>query len=123
MSTINRMSNRQFAHRWSCTVDASKAGPGDLEISVNGGTVPCNVQPVGNRRFRASFTPRVAIPHDVEVKFNGQEVTGMCVSVLNLSLVSYTVFQKNLAPKRFAITSLLIDFYVFFTVETEMNYL
>ena len=107
------MSNRQFAHRWSCTVDASKAGPGDLEISVNGGTVPCNVQPVGNRRFRASFTPRVAIPHDVEVKFNGQEVTGMCVSVLNLSLVSYTVFQKNLAPKRFAITSLLIDFYVF----------
>jgi len=123
LSTINRMSNRQFAHRWSCTVDASKAGPGDLEISVNGGTVPCNVQPVGNRRFRASFTPRVAIPHDVEVKFNGQEVTGMCVSVLNLSLVSYTVFQKNLAPKRFAITSLLIDFYVFFTVETEMNYL
>jgi len=123
LSTINRMSNRQFAHRWSCTVDASKAGPGDLEISVNGGTVPCNVQPVGNRRFRASFTPRVAIPHDVEVKFNGQEVTGMCVSVLNLSLVSYTVFQKKSGAETFCNNFIVNRFLCFFTVETEMNYL
>ena len=74
-------------------MDASKAGPGDLEIAVNGGTVPCDVQPVGNRRFHASFTPRIAIPHDVEVKFNGQEVTGMRVSVLNLSLVLHSLHR------------------------------
>ena len=59
-----------------CTVDAGRAGKGDLEITVNGGSVPCNVHSVGNRRFRASFTPRVAIPHDVEVRFNSQEVAG-----------------------------------------------
>jgi len=60
-------------------VNAVNAGQGDLEITVNGGTVPCTVQPRGNRLLHASFTPRVAVPHDVEVKFNGQEITGLPV--------------------------------------------
>jgi len=59
------------------TVNTVNAGQGDLEITVNGGSVPCNVQPRGNRLLHASFTPRVAVPHDIEVWFNGQEVTGM----------------------------------------------
>jgi len=57
-------------------VNAVNAGQGDLEITVNGGTVPCTVQPRGNRLLHASFTPRVAVPHDVEITFNGQEVAG-----------------------------------------------
>jgi len=59
------------------TVDAVNAGQGDLDITVNGGTVPCTVISRGNRRLHASFTPRAAVPHDVEVRFNGQEVAGM----------------------------------------------
>jgi len=63
-----------------CVVNAVNAGQGDLEITVNGGSVPCTVQPRGNRLLHASFTPRTAVPHDVEVHFNGQEVTGICHS-------------------------------------------
>ena len=73
-----------------CVVNTVRAGHGDLEITVNGGTVPCTVQPIGNRRFHASFTPRLAVPHDVEVTFNGQEVAGT-FSVLDQDRVLSTV--------------------------------
>jgi len=68
-----------------CTVNAVNAGRGDLEIMVNGGSVPCTVQSRGNRILHASFIPRTAIPHDVEVRFNGQEVEGM---LFNSQLIS-----------------------------------
>ena len=73
-----------------CAVDTVNAGAGDLEIEVNGGTVPCTVQSRGgNGRFRASFTPQLAIPHDISVRFNGQEVAGtFTFSVLSLVLHS-----------------------------------
>ena len=71
-------------------VETVHAGAGDLEIEINGGSVPCTIQPRGNRRFRASFTPRMAIPHDVEVRFNGQEIAGMFF-VSDLSLVLYSL--------------------------------
>ena len=58
-------------------MNAVNAGQGELEILVNDGNVPCTVQSTGNRRFHATFTPKVAVPHEVEVRFNGQEVAGM----------------------------------------------
>lgn len=81
-------------------VNTVRAGHGDLEITVNGGTVPCTVQPIGNRRFHASFTPRLAVPHDVEVTFNGQEVAGSPwrVDVMNPAQVTVVGAGSQLLP-------------------------
>jgi len=63
-----------------CAVDASQAGAGSLEIMVNDGAVPCQVQNLGGRQFRASFTPVDPIPHVVWMKFNGFAVPGTLTS-------------------------------------------
>ncbi|XP_014668916.1 PREDICTED: filamin-A-like [Priapulus caudatus] len=57
-------------------VDASKAGSGNLEIMVNGGHVFCDVQNLGNQRFRASFTPSESGLHNLEMKFNDEALRG-----------------------------------------------
>ncbi|XP_050306612.1 filamin-A isoform X2 [Anthonomus grandis grandis] len=57
-------------------LDGSGAGSGDLEILVEGGRVTSSVRSLGNQRFRAAFTPHQAIPHRVDIKFNGDTVPG-----------------------------------------------
>lgn len=65
-------------------VDASAAGEGQLEISINEGEVPNHVQVVGGGRCLVSFTPEVAKPHYIDIKFNGEAVRG-CPFVCNVS--------------------------------------
>lgn len=82
----------------SIIVDASAAGEGQLEISINEGEVPNHVQVVGGGRclgniitktlhmenvrnllfcsFAVSFTPEHAKPHYIDIKFNGETVNG-----------------------------------------------
>ncbi len=43
---------------------------------MNEGTIPCSVQNRGNRQFHASFMPKDAMPHLIQMKFNGREVPG-----------------------------------------------
>jgi filamin len=57
-------------------VDASAAGEGQLEISINEGEVPNHVQVVGGGRCLVSFTPEQAKPHMIDIKFNGETITG-----------------------------------------------
>lgn len=78
-------------------VDASAAGEGQLEISINEGEVPNHVQVVGGGRclgnsnnnihenckkfimvclFLVSFTPEQAKSHFIDIKFNGETVNG-----------------------------------------------
>ncbi|VEN33553.1 unnamed protein product [Callosobruchus maculatus] len=57
-------------------VDGSGAGSGDLEILVEGGRVTSSVRSLGGQRFRAAFTPHQALPHRVDIKFNGETVPG-----------------------------------------------
>lgn len=59
-------------------VDGSEAGSGDLEILVDGGRVTSSVRSLGNQRFRAAFTPHQAVPHRVDITFNGNTVPGKC---------------------------------------------
>lgn len=66
------------------SVDASAAGEGQLEISINEGEVPNHVQVVGGGRCLVSFTPDVAKPHYIDIKFNGETVSG-CPFVCNVS--------------------------------------
>lgn len=55
-------------------VDASAAGEGQLEISINEGEVPNHVQVVGGGRCLVSFTPEIAKPHYIDIKFNGETI-------------------------------------------------
>lgn len=66
------------------SVDASAAGEGQLEISINEGEVPNHVQVVGGGRCLVSFTPDQAKPHYIDIKFNGETVIG-CPFVCNIA--------------------------------------
>lgn len=81
-------------------IDASNAGHGDLEIMVNGGSVPCSVVNRGSRKFHATFTPRLAQPHDIQVKFNGHEVDGSPwrVEILSASQINVSGPGLQLVP-------------------------
>ncbi|KAL9919065.1 filamin-type immunoglobulin domains fbug isoform 2-T4 [Glossina fuscipes fuscipes] len=57
-------------------VETSQAGPGNLEVTVNGGRVPTSAQAQGQHTYAISFTPREAHNHTVELRFNGQDVPG-----------------------------------------------
>lgn len=57
-------------------IDGSGAGSGDLEILVEGGRVTSSVRSLGGQRFKAAFTPHQALPHRVDIKFNGETVPG-----------------------------------------------
>ncbi|XP_059081072.1 uncharacterized protein LOC131878933 [Tigriopus californicus] len=57
-------------------VDASKSGEGQLEISINDGDVPNAVQVLGGGKCLVTYTPEQPITHEIEVTFNGEQVTG-----------------------------------------------
>jgi len=57
-------------------VDASKAGEGQLEISINDGDVPNAVQVLGGGKCLVTYTPEQAITHEIEVMFNNDQVPG-----------------------------------------------
>lgn len=65
------------------SVNASEAGAGNLEIivSVNGVNVPNYVQSEGNAKFRVNFKPRDAAPHSLSVRFNGEPIPGIILSL------------------------------------------
>ena len=60
----------------SNAVETSQAGPGNLEVTVNGGQVPTSAQAHGLHTYAISFTPKDPKPHEVELKFNGENVPG-----------------------------------------------
>lgn len=75
-------------------VDASAAGEGQLEISINEGEVPNHVQVVGGGRCLVSFTPDVAKLHYIDIKFNGEAVPG-CPFICNVSDTSRVTLNLN----------------------------
>ena len=56
------------------TVDVSQAGEGQLEIMVNGGSVPNSVRMISKGLFAVSFVPRELRPHLVDIRFNGEPI-------------------------------------------------
>ena len=55
-------------------VDASQAGEGQLEISINDGEVPYHVQALGGGRCLVQFTPELPKPRIIDIRFNGEAV-------------------------------------------------
>jgi len=68
-------------------VDVSRAGEGQLEITVDNGAVPNTAESLDNGRFVVSFTPREARPHCLQITFNGEPCK--CLSLLFLLGRSY----------------------------------
>ncbi|XP_076247657.1 filamin-type immunoglobulin domains fbug isoform X3 [Calliopsis andreniformis] len=81
-------------HACQFRVDASAAGEGQLEISINEGEVPNHVQVVGGGRCLVSFTPEIAKPHYIDIKFNGEAVKG-CPFICNVSDTSRVTLSLN----------------------------
>nr|XP_012149361.1 PREDICTED: filamin-A isoform X2 [Megachile rotundata] len=81
-------------HACQFRVDASAAGEGQLEISINEGEVPNHVQVVGGGCCLVSFTPEIAKPHYIDIKFNGEAVKG-CPFVCNVSDTSRVTLSLN----------------------------
>jgi len=71
-------------------VETMNAGPGNLEVTVNNGQVPTSAQSQGQHKYAISFTPKEARLHQVELKFNGENVPGspFSCSVMDASQVS-----------------------------------
>ncbi|CAF4589549.1 unnamed protein product [Rotaria sp. Silwood2] len=59
-------------------LDVSKAGEGNLEISVNYSdrNIPNEINPIGNNCFEVQFIPHKAIVHYCNILFNNEHVSG-----------------------------------------------
>lgn len=73
---VKNVSNGTVGKAVTFLVETSQAGPGNLEVTVNGGRVPTSAQAQGQHTYAISFTPRDAQNHTVELRFNGQDVPG-----------------------------------------------
>jgi filamin len=65
-----------FNHAVEFTVDASKAGEGQLEVAINDGLVPNQVKALGSSKFLFTFIPKTNDPHIISIKFNGNQLPG-----------------------------------------------
>lgn len=70
------MANGTVGKSVTFLVETSQAGPGNLEVTVNGGRVPTSAQAQGQHTYAISFTPREVQNHTVDLRFNGQDVPG-----------------------------------------------
>lgn len=78
-------------------VETSQAGPGNLEVTVNGGRVPTSAQAQGQHTYAISFTPRDPQNHTVDLRFNGKDVPGspfICTVSAGAKIVSPETFDK-----------------------------
>lgn len=73
---IGRLPEAHVGHSVEFEIDCVQAGDGQLELLVNEGHVSSSVKSLGGRRYLASFVPQNAIPHVIELKFNGEYVPG-----------------------------------------------
>ncbi|VDO60370.1 unnamed protein product [Heligmosomoides polygyrus] len=79
-------------------VDAVDAGKGQLEISVNQGRVPNNVQMQGAGRCLVTFIPQHPGTYVIDVTFNGEQVHGCPIKVEILPKQVGEVVHANLTP-------------------------
>lgn len=57
-------------------MEATNAGPGNLEVIVNNGKVPSSPQALGPSLYAISFVPKDAETHFIEIRFNGEQILG-----------------------------------------------
>lgn len=80
------------------TIDALKAGEGQLEVAINNGQVPNKVKPLGKSKFHFTFLPTSNNLHRLSVKFNGRDIPGKQKLIFTNDrsiLNNFQAFQKN----------------------------
>lgn len=73
---VRNVTNGTVGKSVTFLVETSQAGPGNLEVTVNGGRVPTSAKAQGQHTYAINFTPREAQNHTVDLRFNGQNVPG-----------------------------------------------
>lgn len=75
-------------------VDVNQAGPGELAIIVNGGSIPATARMTAQNIYTVSFTPTEAGLYSVELFFNDQPLKGLtfkkiyrCKYYISLALI------------------------------------
>ena len=60
------------------TVDTSRAGRGVLNVSILCGQneVQHNIKEIGSSTFVVSYVPRIDLPHQIDVRYNGHSAPG-----------------------------------------------
>ncbi|KAI3381290.1 hypothetical protein SNEBB_005484 [Seison nebaliae] len=73
ISEYGRVNERQ-----SFNIDASEAGDGNLEISINcvGTNIPNQVRQVGSASYEVTYVPTTIAEHRCNIKFNDVTITG-----------------------------------------------
>jgi filamin len=66
------------------TIDASKAGDGQLEVDINNGSVPNRVKKLGNSKYQFTFIPILNDPHIISIKLNGHQISGRKIYIFKL---------------------------------------
>lgn len=96
-ASTKRVCTREFVRksRSLILVETSQAGPGNLEVTVNGGRVPTSAQAQGPHTYAISFTPREPIVHTVDLRFNGEDVPGSPFSCQVSYFSFYVLFLVN----------------------------
>lgn len=80
------------------TVDVSKAGKGQLEVAINNGQVPNQVQSIENSKFHFTFIPKLNEPHFISVTFNGHQVVGFPKKCQVISMNQIKIRGPSLKP-------------------------
>ncbi|XP_022709435.1 filamin-A-like isoform X1 [Varroa jacobsoni] len=76
-------------------VDASNAGEGQLEISVNRGEVANQVEVLSAGKCRVTFTPDGPGDYVVDIKFNGELIPGCPLTIVAHAPIVYSVDLKS----------------------------
>ncbi|GAB6018892.1 hypothetical protein CHUAL_000550 [Chamberlinius hualienensis] len=97
---LSDVPNGVVGQQCSFEVDASQAGEGELEISINDGEVPNQVEVVGAGKCLVYFTPEEPIVHIIDIAFNGNPVPGcpLRCRVGEFSRASVDLRQLDLIP-------------------------
>lgn len=103
---INSSSETCYVNEsYEFSVDASEAGEGQLEIAVNEGEIPNQVQVLDNGKCIVNFIPEDILPHVVDIKFNGHNVNG-CPFVVEVTQRSQNMATKDNAQQSAPSTTL-----------------
>jgi len=90
-----------------CSVDASGAGIGNLEITVSSDTdKPTNLVDAddASSQYHVTFTPLTAETYSIAVKFNGDPVPGdLFIASYVISHISTAESNRNVQHKREAV--------------------
>ena len=63
------------------SVEATNAGPGNLEVIMNNGKVASTPQALGPSLYAITFVPKEIKDHYIDIKFNGEMVPGMLMQL------------------------------------------